>query len=185
MSKNEFNKIGYSQDIINRFWSKVNYPGNDHDCWEWTAGLFESGYGQFGISSKIKFTAHKFSFEYYHGKIPKGLIICHTCDNKICVNPNHLFLGTCSDNSKDMVNKGRSNRGEDVHTATIKEQHVIEMLDKIISGEFKNTSEISKYYGIETRYIRNIIIGLTWKHISSQYDIKYLQQKIIRKNKIN
>ncbi len=87
-----------------RFWAKV---GKTEGCWLWKGRRTESGYGHFGIRSGKMCRAHRFSFELAYGPIPSGMYICHHCDNPPCVRPDHLFVGTNSDNAKDAIAKGR------------------------------------------------------------------------------
>ena len=80
------------------------------DCWEWTHSVNNIGYGMFRFSSSGMRTAHRVSYELFNGPIPKGLAVCHSCDNPICVNPEHLWVGTLKQNAQDMVAKGRCAR---------------------------------------------------------------------------
>lgn len=111
-------KCYYKRDrksLEKRFWSKVNKT--DY-CWEWTASLLLNtcGYGQFKVGSMLDnsrktVSAHRTSYELCYGAIPRGMLVCHKCDNPKCVRPDHLFLGTHQDNSTDMCLKGRSLKG--------------------------------------------------------------------------
>lgn len=91
--------------LVKRFWS---YCGDrtENNCWNWRGALFTNGYGQFRWG-KRKVKAHRIAWWLLYGPIPYGKIICHTCDNKRCVNPNHLFMGTHKDNAEDREKKGR------------------------------------------------------------------------------
>lgn len=93
-----------------RFWNKVEFIPF-HSCWEWNAGKDKDGYGQFSsyISYKKRkpYRSNRFVWELLFGPIPAGMLICHICDNPSCVRPDHLFLGTPSDNLKDAYRKGR------------------------------------------------------------------------------
>ncbi len=89
---------------IQRFWNKVVL--NPNGCWDWKGALAPNGYGQFKVNG-IQMGAHRFSWTYFESPIPIGLSVCHRCDRRNCVNPDHLFTGTNQDNQVDCVEKGR------------------------------------------------------------------------------
>ncbi len=88
--------------ILERFEAKFIKTGT---CWLWTGATGHFGYGRFYI--KKARTASRVSYELYKGEIPKGMLVCHSCDVPACVNPEHLWLGTHKDNTKDMWDKNR------------------------------------------------------------------------------
>ncbi len=91
--------------IENRFWEKVDWDAGDDECWEWQAATFESEYGAFQANGARR--AHRIAYELVHGSIPDGQQLNHTCDNRACVNPSHLYPGTQQDNIRDAIERDR------------------------------------------------------------------------------
>lgn len=91
--------------LSERFWSKVC---QSDACWEWTRSTNHAGYGQISGQGTV-LLAHRLSWELHFGKIPSGQCVLHKCDNRLCVRPDHLFLGTRPENTQDMMSKGRLN----------------------------------------------------------------------------
>jgi len=101
-----------AMDTKSRFWSRVQ---KTEGCWLWTGCVNSTGYGSGTFGKARTHMAHRFSWEIAHGPIPDGLCVCHRCDNPRCVRPDHLFLGTRSDNQNDRVAKGRHNEATKTH----------------------------------------------------------------------
>ena len=148
------------RNIEERFWEKVNKSG---DCWEWTASTFVNGYGKFGVNGKT-LRAHRVSYEFIHGPIPDGLLACHRCDNKICVRPSHIFLGTDKDNSNDREKKGRTARGERSGKAKLTEEKVKNIRKEYSSG---NTAKVklAEKYGVTRQAISLVINSKRWARV--------------------
>jgi hypothetical protein len=91
--------------VAPRFWKYVERRSHD-ECWPWKRSLSASGYGHFKVGAAV-FIASRVSYALATGKEPGGLLVCHSCDNPMCCNPRHLFLGTDGDNHRDMMAKGR------------------------------------------------------------------------------
>jgi hypothetical protein len=143
-----------------RFWGKVKRSEGDK-CWEWTA-CTTGGYGRIRIDGKSQI-ASRVAYQLFHGAIPDKLVVCHKCDNRKCVNPSHLFLGTLQDNNFDCLSKGRIARGEKARGARLKEAQVREILSSI---ETLSDEEASRVYGVTLRHIRDLRKGRAWKHLN-------------------
>ena len=155
-----------------RFWSKVDIKEKD-DCWNWMACSRGNGYGCIRVDDKIV-DSHRIAWILTNGEIINSLWVLHSCDNKLCCNPNHLFLGTQLDNNRDMFKKGRAvialklhpelaARGEKASSAKLKEFQVIEIRKKLNSG--CTLVELSKEYFVDERNIARIRDRRTWKEI--------------------
>ena len=107
--------------------------------------------------------AHRLSWEMAYGSIPEGMCVCHRCDVRNCVNPEHLFLGTRADNNRDMVAKGRHTRGEGRSSAKLKEFHIPFIRSAKSNG--METNELAWCFGVSRTAIDNVVNGKTWRHV--------------------
>ena len=147
--------------LLLRFNSK--WKESPSGCWEWTAHRSARGYAQIGDGRGGRKPAHRTSYELFVGPIPPGMLVCHKCDNKGCVNPNHLFIGTSGDNMRDMAEKNRSTFGERSARAKLTSDEVreiIRMLSEGITGK-----DIANHFAINHRTVSEIKVGNNWKRI--------------------
>lgn len=145
--------------VEERFWSKVDKSG---ECWEW-CGSCSRGYGTIRIGKQVR-RANRVAYELTYGDIPEGSFVCHKCDNALCVRPEHLFLGTVSDNNADMLQKGRQVRGEAHGGNKLTQEQVIAIRAEYVPGLVGCTT-LGKKYGVSKSAIEKIIKGKMWKHI--------------------
>lgn len=123
-----------------RFWAKVDKRGSD-ECWTWI-GSKRNGYGEIWSRDRHLY-AHRMSWKLHYGLIPKGVSVLHHCDNRACVNPKHLFLGTQADNMTDMVGKGRQSKGEERPTAKLTQEQVL-----AIRNDPRSERTLGRIYGV-------------------------------------
>lgn len=131
-------------------------------CWEWT-GPRRAGYGLLARNNRTT-GAHRVAYEAYHGPIPNGMVVRHTCDNPSCINPDHLLVGTQADNAADRTARGRGHRlkGERVGTAKLTPMQVLE----IKTSFDRSLSELATDFGIEKSNAALIRSGKSWRHLN-------------------
>lgn len=156
-------------DLV-KFWNNVDKSpgfGPDGDCWKWTGNLssHSSPYGQFRFN-KRNGRAYKFSYLAFKGNIPEGELIRHKCNNTICVNPDHLELGTPLDNSQDMVRAGRQEKGSARHSAKITEETAYKVKELLDQGHGPlAVSRLLSHLGVSQKIAGNISAGWGWQHL--------------------
>jgi hypothetical protein len=145
--------------MIDRF-MKLVMPEPNTGCWFWIGG--GTRYGRFWANGKLE-GAHNISYVLHKGEIPKGLQVCHSCDNTQCVNPDHLFLGTFQENMDDKVSKGRQAKGETAGRAKLKDDDV-RVIRQMIAEGFPQ-AQIARDYGVDPKQITRIKQKKTWSHV--------------------
>ncbi len=143
-----------------RFWSKVDETAG---CWWWKAGKRGDGYGAFAVGDK-QIGAHRFSYQLHKGEIPAGMVVMHTCDQPLCVNPGHLVLGTSAENSADAARKGRRLPGSKNHQAKLTEAQVLELRARYAEGGISQV-RLAAEYGVSHALVSFIVTRRAWKHI--------------------
>ncbi len=144
-------------ELESEFWKRVEKLANESGCWIWTGSLKTTGYGKLA-----DLYAHRLSYKIHYGEIG-DLWVLHHCDTPCCVNPNHLFLGTVADNTKDAAKKGRMRRGEAQHKAVLTENLVREI--RTLSNGGLSSRKIAKKFGVGRSTIKHVLKGTTWKHV--------------------
>ena len=135
------------------------------NCWNWIGSKDRDGYGVFGHHRNKQIKAHRASYAFYVGEIPNGMMVCHSCDNPSCINPQHLFVGTAKDNTQDMIKKQRRPilSGENHPNAKITDHQAHEI--KQLRKQNVPLTSIANQYGISFQTVSSIAKGTTWKHI--------------------
>lgn len=146
--------------IEQRFFKFVNKTDT---CWLWDGTIANNGYG-FIIFRGKRLQTHRASYEMHNGPIPNGLFVCHTCDVRACVNPEHLFLGTIVENRADCVAKRRHSHGQSHGWSKLTNDDVIQMRTLFATGAYSKV-EISRQFGVTPSAAGKAINGKMWKHI--------------------
>lgn len=163
------------EKVKKRFLSKVQV-GEEDQCWLWKAGRFATGYGQFTISKGGKrktLRAHRVAWAIDNEvAIPEGLVCAHSCDQPLCVNPNHLRITSQAKNVREAVERGRIVRRSGPRRK-LSEAQVAEI--KALYGELTQ-QELADRYGVSIYAISCIIRGKTWKHVPGGSTWKSLRE---------
>jgi len=144
--------------LLERFEEKY-IPEPMSGCWLWTSTVDKDGYGKIWGNRKL-LLAHRVAYELFKGPIPDGLCVLHTCDVPACVNPDHLWLGTKTDNNADMCAKGRQVNGEQHGSAKLTESQVLE-----IRAATESSRQIARRYGIDYSHVCRIRTRQKWRHL--------------------
>lgn len=130
------------------------------ECIEWQGAVEPGAYGRSG-----GIAAHRVAYETAHGAIPPGMQVLHSCDNRRCVNPAHLSVGSSNDNVQDCVKKKRHNRGEAVNTAILSEDD-IRQIRRMHRGGYGENTRIAKLFNVSPRTICDIVARSSWRHVA-------------------
>ncbi len=147
-----------------RFWSKVEITDG---CWLWLAGRNSNGYGSFGFQGKC-YGAHVIAFADEYGCLPSPLSVCHFCDNRICVRPDHMWIGTNLDNWDDMRTKMRHTHGEAHAAAKFSDEDIANI--RLLRSQGVSGAELARRYGVHKVTAEVIIRGKAWKHVAAEAD---------------
>lgn len=157
-----------ARDPVERFWEKVTKTDS---CWLWNSTLSSMGYGVIGIRTRDRrknsmVYAHRFSYELHNGTFDKSLVVCHKCDNPKCVRPEHLFVGTQTDNMRDCANKGRLRPGNTRGTNNGNAKLDAETVQAIRSARgIRRAGILAKDFGVSRCTVNDVWRGRTWKHV--------------------
>lgn len=150
-----------------RFLTKFEIGAPD-ECWEWKAGRTSGGYGNMGtVNPRRNWQAHRLSYIHFKGTIPDGFCVCHTCDNRGCVNPYHLFLGTSQENTADRNRKSRQARGSKQGSSKLTKDQVLEIYSRYKAGGVRQR-DLGREFGVSQAAISFITRGLHWQHVTIQ-----------------
>ncbi len=153
-----------SRKVVDRFWSKVKMQPSG--CWEWQPSTSGHSYGHMRLGNRHSVAAHRIAYKIYYLQDPAESLVLHICDNTICVNPLHLFLGTQQENVDDMRRKKRHAHGHKVPQCKLTESQVTD----IRTNYRPRKQGVSMYafaekYNVTPATIHRVIHNVCWKHI--------------------
>lgn len=158
-------KVNMGPKDLERFLRKIDFRGPE-DCWLWNAGKDTGGYGKIRVPGSIHGrirSAHRIAYHIACGPIPEGMFVCHTCDTPACVNPAHLFVGTCAENMRDCTQKGRGNCGSRHGLSKLSDADVREIRKLLAAGTTHQVA--ADRFGVGPQAISKIKAGLRWSHL--------------------
>ena len=150
-----------TKPFLERFWDRVDKRENG--CWEWTGGVTKRGYGTIGLKNR-KYKAHRLSYKIHFDEDISELQINHHCDNRICVNPDHIYAGSHQDNMDDATERNRFPKGSDHTNAKLNECQVKEIKMKY-EPYVTSQNDLAEMYDVSSTTIQEIIEGKRWEHV--------------------
>lgn len=172
-----FELVLNKSSIQERFWKSVNKLSDD-DCWLYTGRLTPKGYGSFPVNGYFARGAHIISWVIHNLKSTGGLLVCHSCDVRHCVNPKHLWLGTDADNIRDRQSKDRGAYGSKNGFAILTESDVSIIKQRYNSGE--NAARIADDYPVSYDTVHGITRGKSWRHVEPSEGLPMIYHKCLQ-----
>jgi hypothetical protein len=152
-----------TEALTKRFWNRVNRNAQ-HECWPWL-GAQRNGYGAIKHEGKV-LSCHVVSYVIHNGSIPHGLIVTHSCDNRICCNPTHLTAASFSDNVRDMMARRKISpaHGIECYNAILSDD-VVREIRRVASDNKWGARRTAKHLELTVDAVKGVLAGKTWKHV--------------------